>query len=75
MKKLRIGRHWGTAESPGYNWAQVADDGKVTIWTEFDNPDKKGGPSLDIDSEDWSRLVAWVEWQKADRRTPGTEME
>jgi hypothetical protein len=75
VKKLKIGRHWGTTLSPGWNWAQVVDSGAVTIWTEFDNPDKKGGPSLDISAEDWTRLVAWVQWQQKDRLTPGTEVD
>lgn len=57
-----VGKHF--EHSSGHYEARFLDDGTLKIYTIFDSG--KGPWTVTLHSDQWDRLVAWVEWRRKD---------
>ena len=64
MKPIKVGRHIGPY-GDGDIMANLSENGIINIWINYD--EAKQRPMVSVTSEEWDRLVAWVEWQRKDK--------
>jgi hypothetical protein len=55
--------HWSPADIK----ARLTDDGKIEIWFEYKDINQQRH-EISFTPEEWNRLVAWVEWQRKDKK-------